>query len=438
MKDNAMGIDIDIFQFTGDVLSELKKNAIRCLGIILICVLVFLGINELIKKPSYYAATTFIVNPASDYYSTRYQETMAASKIGRAYSDFLMSDAVLSRAAEEMGVFDPKKLGASIEASFAQNTNVVTLKVKTSAAESAGDLLQSVLNIQIELAEVVFGSIRITPVNESILIDKTEELITWKKALAIGFFAGILVCIFIAAYKEIRRKTVHSEKDLEHYLGTASLGSIMLAYPNRKTSKDEVITIEDDNISELFAESIRTIAVRMEKEAAKHSAQTILLTGALWGEGNTTLAVNLAMMLSKRCHRVLLVETNLRDLKSELSSGLFDNYGNLTVLEGQELQRELTDNSAEDGRTRSIRNDSIWGRGHTAHMIRSWKTQFDYVIIDAAPATVMPDASQIARSADGYIFVIRDHHANVECIEEGMRMINDAGCRRLGCVICHA
>src|SRR4029079_12751955 len=67
------------------------------------------------------------------------------------------------------------------------------------------------------------------------------------------------------------------------------------------------------NPRSILSEQYRILAHRVRDEAQRTGARVITVTSAVGGEGKTTLAINLAIALSRTCEgRVLLVDADLR------------------------------------------------------------------------------------------------------------------------------
>ena len=197
----------DCRQLIFDVTEELRNNTLRTLGIILLCMVLSLGVEKISTKTPYIASTTFCVNPSEGNYRTKYQKITAASKLGKAYADFLMSEAVYNKAADAISDSNAERSEVVIEAKTSGYSNVITLNVRASDQQSADDFLQSVMNTHTSIAEVVFGSVYITNFGDSrksSIEDSADSVIY---ALAIGLFAGALCNILISVYLVVMRKT---------------------------------------------------------------------------------------------------------------------------------------------------------------------------------------------------------------------------------------
>ena len=206
------------------------------------------------------------------------------------------------------------------------------------------------------------------------------------------------------------------------------------------------VAIDTEDIPFAFVEAIRTIRHRVEREAKKASAKTIVVTSALPSEGKTTTAVNLALALANRKHNVLLLDGDLRNPSILQALGLDpSDKGMVDLLSGQCKPEEVLmpyksrkhlvlmpggkpiDNPTE-----------LWTGGHTKDLLTKLHEKCDYVIIDAPPSAVVSDASLIARLCDGCVYVVRQDYASINTLREGMEMFSGTGCKLLGCVLNHA
>ena len=60
---------------------------------------------------------------------------------------------------------------------------------------------------------------------------------------------------------------------------------------------------------------------------------------------------------------------------------------------------------------------------------------FDFVIFDAPPVSVVTDAAVIGRYVDGSIFVVRSDYAPTDAVRGAVKKLQDAGVRVLGSVL---
>ena len=63
------------------------------------------------------------------------------------------------------------------------------------------------------------------------------------------------------------------------------------------------------------------------------------------------------------------------------------------------------------------------------------RREFDYVIVDTPPCSLLVDAAELSDLADCAMMVIRQDYASRSQILEGVKLLSDNGLPMLGCVI---
>ena len=210
--------------------------------------------------------------------------------------------------------------------------------------------------------------------------------------------------------------------------------------------QNPTVTIDAEGIPFDFVESIRTIRHRVEREAQKYGAKTILVTSALQSEGKTTVATNLAIALANRRNNVLLIDGYLRNPSvlaalgmEDVDKGMVDFLSKSVSLDEVLIPYKDRKHLALIPGGRPIDNPTaLWSYKYTEEMLHKLRDKCDYVIIDAPPSAIVSDASLIARYADGSVFVVRQDYAGIDTLREGLETFSGTGCKLLGCVLNHA
>lgn len=174
--------------------------------------------------------------------------------------------------------------------------------------------------------------------------------------------------------------------------------------------------------SPLAVEQYRRLAATLHELQGAHGTKVLMVTSALPREGKTLTVSNLAMTLSESYgRRVLLIDADLRRPSihdvfqipngAGLSEGLRSDASELTL---RQLSRNLSVLPAG-------RPDSNPMAGLTSERMRALLEEsagaFDWVLLDAPPVGIMPDANLLARLTQGVIFVVAagsTPHARVE------------------------
>ncbi len=142
--------------------------------------------------------------------------------------------------------------------------------------------------------------------------------------------------------------------------------------------------------------------------------KTLLITSAAPGEGKTTVASNLAIILAFSGAKVLLVDADIR--RGRLH-GLFgtppDSAGFSKVLRqripwAEAVIKTNIENLSVLPRGKSIPHPAEHFLGKvTDQFLQDVYDQYDYILFDSAPVLVADDTLSLAPKIDGIIFVVR-------------------------------
>ena len=411
---------------------------------------------------SYTAYSTFTAEPAqSVIYQINNQKNLTTALVGKMLPSMLSSDAMKAIVKEDMGYGPSDRLPAQISASVVTNTNLIKLSVSAAEPQLAYDVLQSVLRCSSIITDAAVGSVRITTVNESGVPEgKGISTGNGKKAAAAGLLLGLIVGLAVLVCKLVFRDTILTEDEIGWKLKARNLGQLPWIAAGKRAG--DRITIEADDVPQKFKESVRAIRCRVEEAAQESGAKTFLVTSAVGAEGKTTAAVNIALALAGRGHRVALVDGDLRKPSAAKALGIepgeAGSGGLAGILAGKcTLEQALVPYRGKKetmsraggavaanagGALAVLPGDAavespyaLWCGKAAGEVIEKLRGGFDYVIIDAPQSAVVSETGLIAELADACLFVIRRDCAGFDEICEGVETFEESDCRFLGCVM---
>ena len=439
--------EIDNLQLALDILDGVRRQGWLFLVLASLVGTICFFVATFCYTPYYEAYTTFTVNTVSSInYSSKNVKRYVTNQMGTVFPYILTSSALRNLVKEDMGYSD-EVLPASISASVVTNTNLVTLRVTAEDPQFAYDTLLSVMRNYPSISEIAIGDVELKKMDESGIPIAPANSPNSRRAAEMGILLTLTVCLAWLIFKSITRKTIRSEEELTRFFNTAFLGSMPSAVFKKRSKKQDLpIAIDTEGIPFAFVEAIRTIRHRVEREAGKAGAKTIVVTSALQSEGKTTTAVNLALALANRKHNVLLMDGDLRNPSILQALGLDPSgKGMVDLLSEQcKLEEVLMPYKNRKNLTlipggKPISNPAeLWTGNHVKDFLTKISEKYDYVIIDAPPSAVVSDASLIARLCDGCVYVVRQDYAGLNTLREGMEMFSGTGCTLLGCVLNHA
>ncbi len=224
-----------------------------------------------------------------------------------------------------------------------------------------------------------------------------------------GFLIGLLIPFGIIYGHDLLDTKIKSRLDLEGKTQIPFIGDI-------PTSEDanELIKTESRTSS---AEAIRIVRTNLEfmlTNVPEGQAKTIFVTSTFPAEGKTLVSVNLAATFALSGRKVLLIGMDIRNPK-------FMDYFAMPNLG---LTNYLSSNDTDISRYIIKHNDYesfyilpsgvippnpaelLMGKNVDA-LFETLKKEYDYIIVDTAPVSLVADTLLVAKNADTFVYVMR-------------------------------
>ncbi len=224
-----------------------------------------------------------------------------------------------------------------------------------------------------------------------------------------ALFLGLLIPFAIIYLMDLLDTKIKSRMDLEGKSPVPFIGDVPSS-----DSPTEIIRSESRTST---AEALRIIRTNLEFMLAKVSdgrAKTIFLTSTFPKEGKTFVSVNLAATFALSGKKVLLIGMDIRNPRLDEYLSIPDrgvtNYlsSKTLVLEdlivkydGFEDFHILPAGVIPPNPAELLMNKKVDG------LFETLKNQYDYIIVDTAPVSLVTDTLLIAKHADCFIYVAR-------------------------------
>lgn len=225
----------------------------------------------------------------------------------------------------------------------------------------------------------------------------------------VALFLGLLIPFGIIYIINLLDTKIKSRLDLEGKTTIPFIGDVPTS-----DSPSDIIKAESRTSS---AEALRIIRTNLEfilSKADENSAKTIFLTSTFPKEGKTFVSANLAGTFALSGKKVLLIGMDIRNPRLDeyfaLPSRGFTNYLSAKDLKLEDLIVK------QDG----FENFHILPAGvippnpaellmsnKIGDLFKTLRTQYDYIIVDTAPVSLVTDTLLIAKYADCFIYVAR-------------------------------
>jgi len=252
--------------------------------------------------------------------------------------------------------------------------------------------------------------------------------------IALGLLIGALLGVGAAFALEQLSDSVVLPEDFQRKLGLPLLGTTPLTKGDlggglsrlgllhkRRRKGHSLPTVPMDALGPqgvLFdpktelAEAYFSILTALQFSTAKGTPQILAVTSAQAGEGKTTTAVALARSLAMAGAKVLLIDGDLRSPSLNKWFGMERGRGLSELLTQQanfaEVVRQVEpgDLSVMFAGTIPPNPAELLASGALEYVLKEASEQFEHIIIDASPVLGLSDAPQIARVAEGTVFVM--------------------------------
>ncbi len=259
--------------------------------------------------------------------------------------------------------------------------------------------------------------------------------------LALG--AGLLLGIAVAFILERLDTTIKADTDVRLKLGLPLLGSIF----NRPLERDEAKAGAEISIiastpgPDPVAEQYRALRTNIMFSRIDEPVSTMVVTSTLPGEGKSTTACNLAVVMAQAGYKVILVDADLRRPSLHRVFGIKRNtgLGNLTLGAGP-VEGFLTLTDVPNLRVLCSgplppNPSELLGSNAMQRIIGRLKATSDVLIFDTPPIGTFTDATVLGAIVDGVVLVVEQGRTPMNSIVRSIETLDAVGIKPLGVVL---
>jgi capsular exopolysaccharide synthesis family protein len=221
---------------------------------------------------------------------------------------------------------------------------------------------------------------------------------------------GLLIPFGILYLMDMLDTKVKSRFELTRKLSIPFLGEIP-----KSESPNEIV---DTTSRSSTAEAMRIVRMNLDfmlNQVPEGKAKTILFTSTISGEGKTFLSVNLASIFALSGKKVLLIGMDIRNPKLNEYIDLPSSAGLTNYLSSSNVKIEdyifkhkgfeqlyiLPPGSIPPNPTELLMNKKV------DELFAQFKQEYDFIIVDTAPVSLVSDTLIIAKQADTFVYVVR-------------------------------
>ncbi len=254
-----------------------------------------------------------------------------------------------------------------------------------------------------------------------------------------GLLAGLAFGIALALVREQLDDRLRGRTDLEERLGVPVL-VVVPSVPGWSKRKDvKLIAVSEPKSA--VAESYRTLRTSILFTAAQRGVHNIMVVSAAAGEGKTTTAANLAVVLADAGKRVVLLSCDLRKPRIHEFFDLGNDVGVSNVLAGEITPRDALRNPGRDNLLLMASGPvpgapaELLQSEQMGELIDDLRDASDFVVIDTAPVLLVADALALAPLVDGVLFVADAQNTSRAAVTQARDQLEQLGARVIGAVL---
>jgi receptor protein-tyrosine kinase len=209
-----------------------------------------------------------------------------------------------------------------------------------------------------------------------------------------------------------------------------------------RTNVDQHIVSFHDPTSPV-GEQYKIVRTNIQSLNLEKNYKTFVITSAIHGEGKTITAVNLALSLASGLNNksVLLIDADMRKGRVSEYLGLNHSPGLSDVLKGNvQLDATLLNPNIANLTVvlagKGPKNPAeLLNSKKMQSLIASFRSRFDYILIDAPPVMPLTDACILGAMADGVILVVQAGRTQREIIKHAENRLYQARAKTLGYIM---
>jgi capsular exopolysaccharide synthesis family protein len=396
-----------------------------------------------IKTPPQYATTvTFFITTPHTGVTDAYQGGLFSQQRVKSYTSLLSSDRLARAIADSPAItLSADKVRERVTATAVPETVLLqatvldrsprqSLRIARVLASRFEDLVESLetppgKSTSAVKVEVVAGP----ELNEDPVSPRPV------RNLGLAVLLGLILGCAVAVAREIFDLTVKTSEAL-HQLASAP---VLATVPLDGEAKSGPLLVGEAGRTPR-AEALRQLRTNLHFVDVDQPVKTLAVTSAVPGEGKSSTACNLAILMAETGKRVLLIDADLRRPRLAEFLGLEGAAGLTTVLVGRAQPEDvlqpwgsglwvlpsgfLPPNPSE-----------LLGSRHMAELVERFRDEFDIVVIDCPPLLPVTDAAIIAARVDGALLLARARKTTSAQVTTAVNALRSVDARLLGCVL---
>lgn len=207
--------------------------------------------------------------------------------------------------------------------------------------------------------------------------------------------------------------------------------------------KERVLKLSlDKNAPFVYQEAYKSLRTNLNFISTTSDVKSVIITSALPQEAKSNVAVNIAINMATEGKKVILIDCDLRKPVLHKYLGVSRHHQGLTDVLASKVKLEDAVIKFKDVKVHLLPAGTIppnpsemLSQERMKKLVDYLKEQYDFVILDAPPVSVVTDAAVLGHYVDGAILVVRSKFAPKETIQLAKRKLENVDIKILGVVL---
>jgi capsular exopolysaccharide synthesis family protein len=208
-----------------------------------------------------------------------------------------------------------------------------------------------------------------------------------------------------------------------------------------KVSPGRLVTLLDP--ASAAADAYRVLGANLHHALTDTPSKVIALTSPGHDEGKTTVCANLGVVLAEADESVMIIDCDLHRPAMHGAFGFRNLQGLENVLSGERRPHEIQQEPIPGlsivtaGPAPPYPAELLHSRLF-ADFLRQVSSEFDYVLLDSPPMSVVPDSLVVAAQGDGVLVVLDAQNTRKEALRRTIHSLDSVRANILGTVMGNA
>ncbi|MEL7588457.1 MAG: polysaccharide biosynthesis tyrosine autokinase [Prolixibacteraceae bacterium] len=377
-----------------------------------------LKLSELYSRRAVLAFSTYAGNPASQLIDNEINQVTGQLRESLVN---LISNARLSVQALQRREADIDRQMNNLPAKEQQLISV------TRQYELTNDIYTYLLQKQAETDIALASTVPNVQVIDPARIERIEEAGTSDNMLYLmAFLAGVALPGVVILTLETLNNTIHLQEDVEKLSPLTIIGNV----PHSASSTELVVA---ENPQAPITEAYRSIRTNLQYMLSENGQKVIGIHSIRPGEGKSFSSINLACILALNSKKTLIIGSDMRKPRLHEIADRKNEAGLSTFLIGRSTYEEVV---------QSTQVENLWflpagpvppnpsellERDLFHTLMERAREEFDYIVIDNAPVSMVTDGLITARETDLNIFILRYGVSR----KDQLTFINDVAAKKI-------